>query len=197
MIKKVLLTCAMVIALMMVAAPTVFGTFTALTGSGGSGAYVAGDRFGYQTVELIRTNFNDHETRILAMEVHATTENVTATNSITAAETGKTFFLNSATEFVSTLPAPAAGLKYRFVIVAAPASASYTIVTTSSSNIVKGQQFVAADAAGDTGTTDDTITFVDGQSVAGDECDVLSDGTSWFAKCRSAVAAGITFTTAS
>ena len=197
MIKKVLLSCALIVALMLVAAPTVFGTFTALTGSGGSGAYVAGDRFGYQTVELIRTNFNDHETRVLALEVHTTTESVTATNSITAAETGKTFFLNSATEFVSTLPAPAAGLKYRFVIVAAPASASYTVVTTSSSNIIKGQQFVAADAAGDTGTTDDTITFVDGQSVAGDECDVLSDGTSWFAKCRSAVAAGITFTTAS
>jgi membrane protein implicated in regulation of membrane protease activity len=174
-----------------------YATFTALAGTGPSSAYQAGDLFGYQTVELIRTNFNDHETRILAAEVHAATESVTATNSITAAETGKTFFLNSATEFVSTLPAPAAGLKYRFIVVAAPSGASYTVVTTSSSNIVKGQQFVAADAAGDTGTTDDTISFVDGQSVAGDECDVISDGTSWFAKCRSAVAAGVTFTTAS
>lgn len=172
-------------------------TFTALTGTGPGSTYVAGDLFGYQTVELIRSNFNDHETRILAAEVFATTESVTATNVITAAETGKTFFLTSATEFVSTLPTPAAGMRFKFIVTAAPSGASYTVVTTSSSNIVKGQQFVAADAAGDTGTSDDTISFVDGQSVAGDECDVISDGTSWFATCRSAVAAGVTFTTAS
>jgi len=127
----------------------------------------------------------------------AATEDVTATNVITAAESGKTFFLNSATEFVSTLPAPAAGLRYSFVVVAAPASASYTIVTASSANIIKGKQFCSADAAGDTGTADDTITFVDGQAVAGDRVDVICDGTSWFAYAFSAVAAGITFTQAS
>src|SRR5258707_188541 len=44
-------------------------------------------------------------------------ETVTATNIILASESGKTFFLNSATEFVSTLPAPAAGLKFKFVVV--------------------------------------------------------------------------------
>lgn len=124
-------------------------------------------------------------------------ENVTATNVITAAESGKTFFLNSTTEFVSTLPAPAAGLKYSFVVVSAPSGASYTVVTNSSANIIKGMQVCSADAAGDTGTADDTITFVDGQAVAGDRVDVVSDGTSWFAFAFSRVAAGITFTQAS
>jgi hypothetical protein len=33
-------------------------TFTALCGTGASCAYVAGDKFGYQTVDRIRTNFN-------------------------------------------------------------------------------------------------------------------------------------------
>lgn len=127
----------------------------------------------------------------------APSENVTATNVITAAETGKTFFLNSATEFVSTLPAPAAGLKYTFIVVAAPSGASYTVVTNSSANVIKGQQHSAAGDAGDTGTADDTITFVDGQAVAGDRVDLVSDGTSWFAYAYSKVAAGITFTQAS
>ncbi len=125
------------------------------------------------------------------------TESVTATNVITAAESGSTFLLNSATEFVSTLPAPAAGLRFTFIVVAAPSGASYTVVTNASANIIKGMQVCAADAAGDTGTADDTVTFADGQAVAGDMITVWSDGTSWFIIAHSRVAAGITFTTAS
>ena len=125
------------------------------------------------------------------------TEVVTATNVITASESGKVFFLNSGTEFVSTLPAPAAGLHYTFIVTAAPSGASYTVVTASSANIIKGQAVNAAGVAGDTGTADDTISFVDGQAVAGDRVDVFCDGTNWFAYGLSAVAAGITFTQAS
>jgi hypothetical protein len=58
------------------------------------------------------------------------------------------------------------------------------------------QNSVAGDA-GDTGTADDTITFVGGQSLAGDKVVLFSDGTSWFAHAFSKVAAGITFTQAS
>lgn len=127
----------------------------------------------------------------------ADVEIVTTTNVITAAESGKIFFLNSATEFVSTLPAPAAGLRYTFIVTAAPSGASYTVVTTSSANIIKGLQNSVAGDAGDNGTADDTITFVDGQAVAGDKVEVISDGTNWFAYAISKVAAGITFTQAS
>lgn len=129
----------------------------------------------------------------------AFTEDTTATNVIAAAESGSTFYLNSATEFISTLPAPAAGLRFTFIVVAAPASASYTIVTTTSTNIIKGKLLTAQDAggSGDTGTADDTITFVDGQAVAGDRCEIYSDGTSYFADCFSKVLAGVTFTQAS
>jgi hypothetical protein len=127
----------------------------------------------------------------------ADAEIVTATNAITAAESGKTFFLDSATEFASTLPAPALGLKYTFIVKTAPSGASYTVVTTSSANIIKGLQNSVAGDAGDSGTADDTITFVDGQAVAGDKVEVISDGTSWFAYAISKVAAGITFTQAS
>lgn len=124
-------------------------------------------------------------------------ETVTATNVITAAESGKVFFLSSATEFVSTLPAPAAGLRFTFIVAAAPSGASYTIVTASSANIIIGKQVNAAGNAGDTGTTDDTISFVDGQAVVGDRVDLFCDGTNWFAYATCAVATGVTFTTAS
>jgi hypothetical protein len=126
----------------------------------------------------------------------ATTE-LTAASTLTAAQSGRTFFLNAATEFATTLPTPAAGLRYTFIVKTAPSGASYTIVTASSANIIKGQAYPASGAAGDTGTADDTISFVDAQSVAGDRVELYCDGTSWFAYAYCAVAAGVTFTTAS
>ena len=127
----------------------------------------------------------------------ATVTTLTAASTLTAAQSGTTFFLSSATEFVTTLPAPSAGLTYRFIVGAAPSGASYTVVTNASANIIKGQAVNAAGAAGDTGTADDTISFVDAQAVAGDRVTVVTDGTSWFANGVCAVAAGITFTQAS
>ena len=122
---------------------------------------------------------------------------LTGTYTVPQTENGTTYYLNSATEFATTLPAPFLGAEFRFIVKAAPSGASYTVVTSSSANIIKGMQNPAAAAAGDTGTADDTITFVDGQAVAGDMVELWSDGTSWFAQAFSRVAAGITFTQAS
>ena len=105
-------------------------------------------------------------------------ETVTATNTIVEGENGATYFLDSATEFVSTLPAPAAGLHYTFIVKAAPSGANYTVVTNSSANImhvyildIVGEMTYAA--------SQDVVTFVDG-GVAGDKLEVFSDGTNWF-----------------
>lgn len=126
------------------------------------------------------------------------TEVVAATNVIAESESGKVFFLNSATEFVSTLPAPAAGLNFEFIVTAAPSGASYTIVTTSSANIIKGTIVTAATGAADTEVSGgDTISFVDGQAVAGDRVVLRCDGTNWFVYGTCSVAGGITITTAS
>jgi hypothetical protein len=128
------------------------------------------------------------------------TETVAATNVIAASETGSVFFLSSATEFVSTLPAPAAGLKFSFIVAAAPSGASYTIVTNGSSNIILGHCLSSQDAGGtaDSETSGgDTISFVDSKAVVGDRVDVISDGTSWFARCTSKVFDAITITTVS
>lgn len=114
------------------------------------------------------------------------TEVVTATNVIAASETGSVFFLNSATEFVSTLPAVAAGLHFVFVVTAAPSGASYTVVGASGTPI-KGHVLSSQDAGGngDSETSGAlTLTFVDGKAVAGDQAEFRCDGTNWFVTAR-------------
>jgi len=129
------------------------------------------------------------------------TETVAATNVITAAESGSVFFLSAATEFVSTLPAPAAGLAYSFIVTAAPSGANYTITTTSSANIIKGQVYTLdVDSATNPDfevTGGDTISFVASKAVAGDRVDVICDGTNWFFYGFCSVFDAITITTAS
>ena len=125
-------------------------------------------------------------------------EVVSAANVITAAESGRTFFLNSGTEFASTLPAPALGVEYDFIVTAAPSGASYTIVTEGGCQILAGHVLTSgfADSGSDveTAATGTTVTFIDGVSVVGDRCHVISDGSSWFASAICAVEAGITIT---
>lgn len=128
-------------------------------------------------------------------------ETVTAANTITAEESGKTFFLNSATEFASTLPAPKAGMRFTFIVKAAPSGADYTIVTNGSSNVIKGAVFSSdlnAASDGDIETTGcDTISFVSAKAVAGDRVELWCDGTYWYAHAFCTAFDAITFTTAS
>jgi hypothetical protein len=94
------------------------------------------------------------------------TETVTTTNVITEGENGRTYFLNTAGGFTSTLPAPADGLKFKFIVKAAPSGASYTVVTNSSANIIYGTMLNAG--TGTQAAAEDTITFVDGSAAIGD-----------------------------
>lgn len=125
-------------------------------------------------------------------------ETVATTNAIAAGESGKTFFLNLAGGFTSTLPAPALGLKYKFIVKTAPTTA-YIIVTTSSANVISGVVSTGEDAAGSVAiaAAADTITFVANKAVAGDYVEVVSDGTSWFLSGACLVQDGITVTQAS
>lgn len=112
-----------------------------------------------------------------------TVENLTATNTLTTADCGKTLLLNATTEFATTLPAPTMGCKLKFIVKAAPASASYTIVTASSANIMIGGINELEVDTGDDGpysTGADTLTFADGVAAVGDYVEMNSDGTSWY-----------------
>jgi hypothetical protein len=127
----------------------------------------------------------------------SSTRTVTTTATIDAADHNGVIFLNSATGFVTTLPAPIAGFKCEVISKLANTSGNHTIVSASSANIIKGMQNSVAGDAGDTGTADDTISFVANSSVAGDRVTLRCDGTSWFAYAQSTLAASITFTQAS
>lgn len=129
------------------------------------------------------------------------TETLTAATTLTADDNGKTLFLSATTEFATTLPAPAAGLTFTFIVSAAPASASYTVVTSGSSNIIKGMVLSADLNAANDGDIEtsggDTITFADGVAVAGDRVDLVCDGSNWFAYGMCTVYNAITISTAS
>lgn len=125
-------------------------------------------------------------------------EVVTTTNAITAAESGKTFYLNSATGFVSTLPAPALGLNYTFIIGATPpTSGNHTVVTNGNATIIQGQvDHNPNDDPGTRGDDEDTISFVASQAIEGDWVTVESDGTNWYVRGQSNVTEGVTLTDA-
>ncbi len=128
-----------------------------------------------------------------AADNSASVEVVAATNVITAAESGATFFLNDTTEFASTLPALAAGLRYTFIVAAAPSGANYTIVTDGGDNVLNivAQTGEAASVAL-VATGQDLLTLVSALAVVGDWIYCISDGTSWQCKGGFAVAAGLT-----
>lgn len=129
------------------------------------------------------------------------TETLTAATTLTADDNGGTYFLSATTEFATTLPAPRAGLSFTFIVSAAPSGASYTVVTSGSSNIIKGQvlssDLNAANDADLETSGGDTISFVDGVAVAGDRVDLVCDGSNWFAYGSCTAYNGITITTAS
>lgn len=119
-----------------------------------------------------------------------------ATTTLTAADNNQTFYLNAATEFDTVLPAPFLGARFVFIVAAAPSGASYTVSTPAAAQIMVGQILSTAGDAGDAENTlgANVLTFVNGQSVMGDRAEVESDGTNWYIKGYSAVAAGMTLT---
>lgn len=118
------------------------------------------------------------------------TEIVTTTNVITATEIGKTFFLNAVGGFTSTLPAPANGLKFTFIVTTAPTTA-YIITTTAGANLLFG---TFLDIIGELVyfSAQDTLNFVASISVIGDRLEIESDGTNWYCKAFSGADGGIT-----
>jgi len=128
-------------------------------------------------------------------------EILTAAKSLKSCDTGKIFYLNSATEFAVTLPSAAdAGLGWNceVIVKAAPASASYTVTEKAADDtnviIVNGINELEVDDIEDgpysAGCT--TITFADGLAVAGDWIKIRCDGTKFYVTGQSNADGGIT-----
>jgi len=124
-------------------------------------------------------------------------EVVTTTNVITADESGKTFYLSLAGGFTSTLPAPALGLKFKFIVAIAPTTA-YVITTNGGADImIGGINELEVDTADD-GPYDnnaDTINFVASVAAVGDYIEMESDGTSWYFHGQTNLDGGVTTST--
>jgi len=117
-------------------------------------------------------------------------ETVAATNVILAIESGKTFYLNLVGGFTSTLPAPAVGLNFKFIVKTAPTTA-YIITTNAGADILFG---TFLDIVGELVyfSAQDTLNFVAMTSLVGDRLEVESDGTNWYCKAFSGADGGIT-----
>ena len=123
-----------------------------------------------------------------------TVEVVTTTNVITTAESGRTFVLDSATAFVSTLPAKAAGLRYRFYAGATQGTGgNHTVVCTNKDNTIYGSVTVAGAVVA--GTVEGSINFVADTMLPGDWVEVFNDGTNWYVSGQATASGAITLTT--
>ena len=139
---------------------------------------------------MSRSTFSGPVTSDAGFNGPAAYEVLTAASTITAAESGTVFFLNAATEFATTLPAPSGGLHFRFIVSAAPVGASYTVV--SSTDVIEGSATVAGVVIA--AANENTITFTASAALVGDWVELISDGTSWFVSGQATAATGIAFT---
>jgi hypothetical protein len=131
----------------------------------------------------------------MAADESANTEVVTTTNVILAAESGSTFILDSATAFVTTLPAKAAGLRFNFYAGATQVTGgNHTIVPNASDdNTIFGQATVAGLVV--LATVEGSINWVADTILPGDWIQLFNDGTNWYVTGQVQVSGGVTFTT--
>lgn len=116
---------------------------------------------------------------------------------LTAADSGSTIYLNLAGGFTVTLPAPEAGLNFRFVVKTAPTTA-YIIVTNGGADIMIGGVNELEVDTGDDGPYDnnaDTLNFVASVAAVGDFVYMESDGTNWYYHGQTNLDGGVTTST--
>lgn len=113
----------------------------------------------------------------------------TAAVTLGADDSGKVHVFNSSTAFTLTLPAVStagSGWNARFLIGTPAGSGTHTITenTSSDTNIIHGgfteSAIAAAGAAASTSGTGVTTINFGTNSVKGDYCEIVSDGTSWY-----------------
>jgi hypothetical protein len=123
------------------------------------------------------------------------------TKTLTAADSGKTFFCDISTvSVVCTLPAPAAGLHYKFVMSVASdneATKDFLLNTNSDSVDINGSIIVnGAHVEVTSATSAVAIDSNDGAATVGDFLEVECDGTDWYINGSVLTASAINITNA-
>lgn len=124
-------------------------------------------------------------------------EVVTATNVITAAESGSVFFLTHATGFVSTLPPVAAGLTFTFIVAVQPTGGALTVVPSTGTTIIGQVKTTDVNSGTDPGFTVTgvgTLLFVNSKAVIGDTAVFHCNGTNWFVQVQTSLFDAATLT---
>ena len=124
-----------------------------------------------------------------AIDANQDQKSVTADTTLTYSDSGKTILLDAIGEAIS-LPAPKAGINYKFLVTAAVATSSWTVAATAA--IIYGSvteaglvQLLSAET---------TITIVFTKAIQGDWFTLESDGTNWY--CAGQLSVASSFTTA-
>ena len=101
-----------------------------------------------------------------------TTEVITESKAITAADSGKTFLI-SGTGYTITLPETTAGVTFKFKVVAAFSTDTVIQTVSTQRDTISGSLIVAGAVV----DADDRVTFEDGAERIGDFIELSSDGT--------------------
>lgn len=118
---------------------------------------------------------------------------ITGATTLTSADNGKTYFLNSATGFNVTLPAAAAGLRFTFIVTTAPTSGNHT-VTAATADTIAGKVFASSGGDENSNTAGDLVNFVANTSLVGDRLELWCNGSIWIADGFCDVTGSITVT---
>jgi len=124
-----------------------------------------------------------------AIDANQDQKSVTADTTLTYSDSGKTILLDAIGEAI-TLPAPKAGINYKFLCTAAVITSAWTVAATA--DIIYGSvteaglvQLLSAET---------TITVVHTKAIQGDWFTLESDGTNWY--CAGQLSVASSFTTA-
>ena len=112
---------------------------------------------------------------------------VTADTTLTYSESGKTILLDAVGEAI-TLPAPKAGVNYKFLVTAAVITSSWTVAATGA--LIYGS--VTEAGLVQLASAETTITIVFTKAIQGDWFTLESDGTNWYVAGQLSVAASFT-----
>ena len=100
---------------------------------------------------------------------------VAAARTLTQEESGSTILVNPAAAYSITLPADKAGLKFKFVYVAA--AANLVKIDSAAANGIKG---MSVDVTGAGNLVDNPAVHFIATGVVGSVVELVCDGTTWF-----------------
>lgn len=118
-------------------------------------------------------------------------ETLSAAQTLTAADSGKTYILKAAAGATITLPALKSGVHFKFIIGLGFATTDWIIDSAEGDNI-EGLLIVAGSPVVASG--EDQINFVNSAETVGDHVEFACDGTNWYVTGAGNSAGSITAT---